>query len=385
MDTRVRNPYLPRGVEIMSEGTRRDRRLSKLLGVTLPIVQAPMAGVQDQELAIAVAEAGGLGSLPCAMLTPEGVRRQVGIFRQRTSKPVNLNFFCHAMTAPDPEREAHWRALLERYYAELGIDPSTSPRGPSRAPFEDSVCAVVETLSPEVVSFHFGLPPRALLERVRATGAKILSSATTVAEARRLEDEGCDAIIAQGAEAGGHRGMFLTRDVSAQVGTFALVPQVVDAVKVPVIASGGIADARGVAAALALGAAGVQIGTAYLRCPEATTSALHRAALAAARDDATRIANVYTGRPARGLENRFMRELGPLNEAVPPFPAAAGALAPLRAEAEARGSTDFSTLWAGQAAPLAREVGAGDLTRQLARDAARLLGELAQEGPLAVD
>jgi nitronate monooxygenase len=221
-----------------------------------------------------------------------------------------------------------------------------------------------------------------LLDRVRATGAKILSSATTVAEARRLEDEGCHAVIAQGAEAGGHRGMFLTTDIPAQVGTFALVPQVVDAVKVPVIASGGIGDARGVAAALVLGAAGVQIGTAYLRCPEATTSALHRAALAAARDDATRIANVYTGRPARGLENRLMRELGPINEAVPAFPIAAASLLPLRVKAEARGSSDFSSLWAGQAAALAREIGAGELTRQLARDAARVMDKITAEGPL---
>jgi nitronate monooxygenase len=366
----------------MGDGTGRDRRVTELLGVDLPIIQAPMAGVQDQELAIAVAGAGGLGSLPCAMLSPEGIRRQVEIFRQRTRKPLNLNFFCHTTPEADPAREGRWRALLQGYYAELGVDPLASPQGPARAPFDDSLCAVVDALKPEVVSFHFGLPPRALLDRVRATGAKILSSATTVAEARRLEDEGCHAVIAQGAEAGGHRGMFLTTDIPAQVGTFALVPQVVDAVKVPVIASGGIGDARGVAAALVLGAAGVQIGTAYLRCPEATTSALHRAALAAARDDATRIANVYTGRPARGLENRLMRELGPINEAVPAFPIAAASLLPLRVKAEARGSSDFSSLWAGQAAALAREIGAGELTRQLARDAARVMDKITAEGPL---
>jgi nitronate monooxygenase len=369
-------------MEMMTSVTR-DRRLAELLGVELPIVQAPMAGVQDQELAIAVANAGGLGSLPCAMLAPEGVRRQVKLFREKTAKPVHLNFFCHATPAADPGRDARWRALLERYYAELGVQPAASPSGPARTPFDEASCVVVEELAPEVVSFHFGLPPRALLDRVRATGAKVLASATTVAEARFLADGGCDAVIAQGAEAGGHRGTFLTTDVSAQVGTFALVPQIVDAVQLPVIAAGGIGDARGVAAALALGAAGVQVGTAYLRCPEATTSALHRAALAAARDDATRIANVYTGRPARGLVNRFMRELGPLNDATPPFPTAAAALAPLRAKAEARGSTDFSTLWAGQAAPLAREVGAGELTRELARGASVVLSDLALRGPVA--
>lgn len=342
-----------------------------------------MAGVQDQELAVAVANAGGLGSLPCAMLTADGVRRQVEVFRRKTAKPVNLNFFCHASPAADPERDARWRALLQRYCAELGVDPATAPGGPTRSPFDETSCAVVEELKPEVVSFHFGLPPRALLDRVRSTGARILASATTTAEARFLELEGCDAVIAQGAEAGGHRGMFLTTDAEGQVGTFALVPQVVDTVKVPVIAAGGIGDARGVAAALALGAAGVQLGTAYLRCPEATTSALHRAALAAARDDATRISNVFTGRPARGLLNRFMRELGPLNEATPLFPTAAGALAPLRAKAEVQGSSDFSPLWAGQAAALGREEGAGELTRRLAREAARLLGDVAGQGPLS--
>ncbi|HZV01941.1 MAG TPA: nitronate monooxygenase family protein [Planctomycetota bacterium] len=356
---------------------RRDVRLTDLLGVELPIVQAPMAGVQDQELAIAVALAGGLGSIPCAMLSPDAIRRQVATFRERARKPVNLNFFCHGTPAPDPGRDARWRELLGRYHAELGGDPATGAGGPARLPFDEATCAVVEELRPEVVSFHFGLPPRGLLDRVRATGARVLSSATTVAEARFLEDGGCDAVIAQGAEAGGHRGMFLATDVSGQVGTLALVPQVVDAVRVPVIATGGIADARGVAAAFALGAAGVQVGTAYLRCPEATTSALHRAALATAREDETRIANVYTGRPARGLVNRFMRELGPLHEEVPAFPTAASALAPLRAKAEARGSSDFSTLWAGQAAPLGREVGAGELTRRLVHEARRLLGDLA--------
>jgi nitronate monooxygenase len=352
-----------------------DRRLLDRLRIEHPIVQAPMAGSGGAALAIAVSEAGGLGSLPCAMLTPEQVRDELTAIRQRTAKPLNLNFFCHTPPAPDAAREAGWRRVLAGYYKELGLDPDAAVPGASREPFGEPACAVIEALRPDVVSFHFGLPDDALLARVKATGAVVLSSATTVEEARWLEARGCDAIIAQGAEAGGHRGMFLTADVASQAGTFALVPQVVDAVKVPVIAAGGISDARGLVAALALGAAAVQIGTAYLFCPEATVSALHRAALRTARDDGTALTNVFTGRPARGLVNRLVREVGPLSPAAPPFPLAAGGVQPLRARAEAQGSGDFSPLWAGQAAALGREMGAGDLTRRLAEEAlARLAG-----------
>jgi nitronate monooxygenase len=228
-----------------------------------------------------------------------------------------------------------------------------------------------------VVSFHFGLPNADLVKRVKAAGCLVISSATTVDEARWLEERGVDAVIAQGSEAGGHRGMFLSDDVAAQVGTFALVPQVVDAVKVPVIAAGGVTDARGIAAALALGAAGVQIGTAYLFAPESKISAPHRAALKSARDDGTAITNVMTGRPARGLYNRLMRELGPINDIAPAFPLAAGALAPLKAKAEAAGSGEFTALWAGQAAALGRELPSRKLTRQLAEDAMERLRSLA--------
>lgn len=346
--------------------------LTELFGIELAIVQAPMAGAQDHELAIAVAAGGGLGSIPCAMLGADAIRAQVASFRLRaTGKPLNLNFFCHRMPAPDPERAAAWRARLAPYYQELGIAADDRP-GPARLPFDAATCAVVEELRPEVVSFHFGLPDPELLARVRATGAKIVSSATTTAEARWLAERGCDAIIAQGLEAGGHRGMFLDDDLAGQVGTFALIPQIVDAVRVPVIAAGAIADARGIVAAHALGAAGVQIGTAYLRCPEAKISAPHRAALAAATDNGTCITNVITGRPARSLVTRLVRELGPVRDDVPAFPAAAAPLAPLRSAAEARGSGDFSPLWSGQAAALARELGAEELTRTLAREAHEL-------------
>jgi nitronate monooxygenase len=345
-----------------------DRRILDLLGIDLPIIQAPMAGAATSAMAMAVAQAGGLGSLPCAMLAPDQVRAELGAIRGRTAKPINLNFFCHAPATIDPAREAAWRGRLKPYYVELGLDPETPTRAVNISPFGPEHCELVEELAPEVVSFHFGLPDKTLVDRVRAIGAKILSSATTVREARWLEDHGCDAIVAQGLEAGGHRGMFLSEDVSTQVGTMALVPQVVDAVKLPVIAAGGIADARGIIAAFALGASAVQIGTAYLFCSEAQTAPMHREALKAAQDDQTVIANIFSGRPARLIVNRIIRELGPMSDQAPAFPFAGAALAPLRTKSEASAAGDFQPLWSGQAARLGRELPAGELTKWLAEE-----------------
>ena len=340
--------------------------LHDLLGIDLPIIQAPMAGVQGSALAVAVSNAGGLGSLPCAMLDLDGVRQELAAIRAQTTKPFNVNFFCHVQPEFDREREVRWRAALAPYCAELGIAPVATGGGRGRLPFDRAAADLVGEFQPPVVSFHFGLPSADLLARVRGRGAKILSSATTVDEARWLEGHGVDAVIAQGLEAGGHRGMFLTDDLSTQVSTLALVPQVVSAVRVPVIAAGGIADARGVRAAMALGAAGVQVGTAYLLCPEATTSAAHRAALKSDAARLTAVTNVLTGRPARGIMNRIMRELGPMTRVAPAFPLAAAAIAPLRAKAESLGRADFSPLWAGQNATGCREIPAAELTRALA-------------------
>jgi len=342
--------------------------LQALLGVDLPIIQAPMAGVQGSALAVAVSNAGGLGSLPCAMLGLDAMRDELAAIRAQTTKPFNVNFFCHVPPAPDPGREAVWREALAPYYREFGLDASAVPAGPGRAPFSHDAADVLSAIRPAVVSFHFGLPSAELLTRVRKWGSKIFSSATTVDEARWLEARGVDAIIAQGLEAGGHRGSFLSEDVTTQMGTFALLPQVVQAVKTPVIAAGGIVDAKGVAAALALGAAGAQIGTAYLLCPEATTSAVHRAALKGERARHTALTNLFTGRPARGIMNRLMKELGPMSAAPPAFPLAGAAIAPLRAKAESRGSGDFSPLWSGQNAGGCRDVPAAQLTRDLAAD-----------------
>src|SRR6476659_4495393 len=359
-----------------------DRRLLHLIKTEFPIVLAPMAGVMDAELVIAAAQGGALGSLPCAMLSAEKAREQVNIIRQRVSAPVNMNFFCHESVDADPKREAGWRQRLAPYYQELGLDPAAPINAANRAPFDAAMCELVEELKPEIVSFHFGLPDQALLRRVKAAGCVVIACATIVREAIWLEENGADAIIAQGAEAGGHRGMFLTQNIAEQPGTFALVPQVVDAVKVPVIAAGGIMDGRGIAAAFALGAAAVQLGTAYLRCPEAKISAPHRAALRAARDDGTAVTNLMTGRPARGFVNRVMREIGAISDVAPEFPLAAGALAPLRAKAEAQGSGDFSPLWAGQAASLGRALPAGELTRKIAADALTCLREMGVGRPL---
>lgn len=339
-----------------------------LLEIDLPIIQAPMAGVQGSALAVAVSNAGGLGSLPCATLAPDAMRKELAAIRAQTTKPFNVNFFCHTQPEPSAEQEAIWRDRLSPYFAEHGIDANAIPTGPGRLPFSEEAADVLGEIRPAVVSFHFGLPSKALLARVRSWGAKVLSSATTVDEARWLEAHGVDAVIAQGIEAGGHRGSFLSEDLSEQLGTFALVPQIVDAVKIPVIAAGGIADARGVAAAMMLGAAGVQVGTAYLLCSEATPSAVHRAALKSDGARFTALTNLFTGRPARGIVNRMMRELGPMSHAPPAFPLAASAIAPLRARAESQGSGDFSPLWAGQNVSGCKEVSAAVLTRELASE-----------------
>lgn len=319
-----------------------------LLGLRAPILQAPMAGAQNHRLAAAVCNAGGLGALPAAMLSASDLQAQLQALRQATDRPFNVNFFCHAVPPSDAAMEAAWRAQLLPHYQELGVDAADIPGGAGRVPFNHDSADVLASFRPAVVSFHFGLPSADLVDRVKSWGSLIFSSATTVEEALWLQDQGADAVIAQGLEAGGHRGMFLTRDVSTQMGTLALLPQIVQTVRVPVIAAGGIASAAGVQAAQALGAAAVQIGTAYLCSDEASTSALHRAALQSPAARHTALTNVFTGRPARGIVNRAMQMLGPISPLAPAFPLATAAMAPLRAAAEARGSSDFTPLWAGQ-------------------------------------
>ena len=345
--------------------------LRRRLGIDHPIVQSPMAGAADSTLAIAVARSGGLGSLPCAIASPDAIQLELSAFRRAVEAPVNLNFFCHAAPRVDVSTSIRWSRRLDPLRRELGLPPAPAPEPqPTRAtirpvPFGDDACRLIEQLRPEVVSFHFGLPRAALVERVRATGAIVLSSATSAEEGLWLEEHGCDVVIAQGLEAGGHRGMFLHDDISTQSGTLALVPALLDCVSVPVIAAGGIDGARNVAAVLSLGAAGVQMGTAFLRCPEATTTPLHRAALAASATYESVLTNVFTGRPARALVNRAVTELGPMSVDVPPFPIPVAAMAELRAAAEASGDDGFTPLWAGQSARFARAAPAGELIRDL--------------------
>ena len=335
------------------------------LNVRLPILQAPMAGAQGSALALAVSGAGALGALPAAMLTLDALRAELQRLRAK-GMPYNANFFAHTPPPADAQLDAAWQARLAPYYAELDLDPAAPVPSANRQPFDAATAALVEEFAPPVVSFHFGLPAAELLARVKRSGARVLASATTVAEARWLEAHGVDAIIAQGLEAGGHRGHFLTRDLSEQMGTFTLLPQVVAAVRCPVVAAGGIADAAGVRAARALGASAVQVGTAFLCADEANTSAAHRAVLQSEAAQHTALTNLFSGGVARGIMNRAMRELGPLNPTVPPFPRGGSALAPLRSAAEACGSTDFTPLWSGQNASACLSAPAAQILAALA-------------------
>lgn len=344
-----------------------DRRLIDLFGIEVPIVQAPMAGAGGVDLCLGAMAGGALGSLPCGMLGPEHVRDQMQQVRARSARSLNLNFFCHNM--PGRVDNSAWRRLLAPYYAEYGVEPGEG--GATRLPFDEAMADMVDEVRPEVVSFHFGLPADPLLDRVKAAGAVVIGNATNVAEARWLAERGVDAVIAQGWEAGGHSGHFLGSDPAEALGLIALLPQVVDAVDLPVIAAGGIGDGRGIAAALMLGAGAVQLGTAYLHCPESLVSAAHRAAL---RTEPTRFTNLFTGGLARGLSGRLMRELGAVRPEAPPYPLAAAALAPIRGAAEAQGEFGFGPMWAGQAGPLGRSLPADELTRALAAEALALLG-----------
>jgi len=344
----------------------RNRRFVDLVGTEHPIIQAPMAGAAGVDLCVAAIKGGALGSLPCAMLTPDEVHAQVAEVRRRARGPLNLNFFCHRM--PAQADDSAWRALLEPYYREFGVEPASG--GALRLPFDEAMCAVVEGVRPEVVSFHFGLPDERLLDRVRAAGTTVIGNATTIDEARFQQDHGADAIIAQGAEAGGHAGRFLGADPAEAMGLFALLPQIADAVRVPVIAAGGIGDARGIAAAFVLGASAVQLGSAYLHTPEARISDSHRQALKSGR---TVVTNLMTGGLARGARGRLIDELGPVRTEAPQYPLASAALAPIRAAAERRGEHGFGPMWAGEAAALGERLPAAELTRKLAETAVALL------------
>ncbi len=345
-----------------------NKNIKRLLGTKLPIVQSPMAGVQDSAMTIAVCEAGGLGSLPCGMLTIDKIVSEVTTIKKATDKPYNLNFFCHDMPNYDEKQHSKWQEELKPYFSELGIQCENLVNSANRVPFNHDIADAIESSSPEFISFHFGLPNKELLARIKTWGTTVVSSATTVEEALWLESKGVDGIIVQGFEAGGHRGMFLSDDISTQVGMSALVPQIASKVNIPIIAAGGIADSRGVQAAILLGADGVQIGTAYLLCSEAKTSQLHRSALKNRKSQHTALTNVFSGRPARGIVNRVMKELGYINPLAPSFPYASIEMTQLRFHAESLGSDDFSPLWSGQNTSGCKEISAKELTRELASE-----------------
>ncbi|WP_380872816.1 2-nitropropane dioxygenase [Sphingomonas sp. DBB INV C78] len=345
------------------------------IGAAHPILLAPMAGAGGVGLAAAAMAGGAAGALPCSLLTPGALRSQYEELRSRASGPINLNFFCHRM-GPPPD-ESVWKKLLAPFYADCQVGPPVTPP-PIRAPFDGQMADVVAELKPEIISFHFGLPDEPLLERARASGALIIASATSVSEARWLANQGVDAVIAQGWEAGGHAGRFLGGDPAHHMGLMALIPQIVDVVDVPVIAAGGIADGRGIAAALMLGASAVQIGTAYLHCPESLIHEPHRAALTSDAAERTMFTNLFTGGLARGVPNRLMTALGPIREEAPPFPYAANALARLRTVDPG----GFGPLWSGQASRLSRPLPARTLTEQMAADALALLGRTGKGWPV---
>lgn len=357
-----------------------DTPLAGRLGLDWPILQAPMAGSTTPELAAAVGAAGGLGALGCATQSVDASHAQITGFRRQSNRGLNVNFFCHKRPENITEGSETARARLAPYYEEAGLGDVPEATEPFK-PFGLDHLALVAELKPEIISFHFGVPEAALFDAVRETGAFIISTATTVAEARHLEDRGVDAIIAQGIEAGGHRGYFLESSLSQHSGLMSLLPQVVDAVDVPVIAAGGIADGRGIAAAMMLGAQAVQIGTAFLRCPEAATPETHKARLRAAAEASTRLTRLFSGRPARGVVNGMMTDLADVDDAAAPYPTQTALVAPLaRALPEDR-RADVSSIWAGQSVAMGRDLPARDVMTGLAREADALLRPMARAVP----
>lgn len=337
----------------------------ELLGTDLPIIQAPMAGVQGSALAIAVSEAGGLGSLPCGMLSTEKIISEIELIKAATCNPYNLNFFCHEPSPYDENRQAMWRKTLQPYFTELGVKIDLTA-GSNRVPFSHDIADAIEPFSPEFISFHFGLPDKDLLQRVKSWGTKVVSSATTVEEAIWLESRGVHGIIAQGLEAGGHRGMFLSNQISTQMGLASLISQVVNRVNIPVIAAGGISDRKDVNACLQMGASAVQVGTSYLLCTEAETPKMHRLALKSDKSSHTALTNIFSGKPARGIVNRVMDELGYMSAFAPEFPFASIEMSQLRHRGEKLGMDGFSPLWCGQNTQGCKEISAKALTLQLA-------------------
>lgn len=351
-----------------------DARLCDLLDIEHPIIQAPMAGASSPAMAAAAGNAGALGSLGCAMFDPEKTLSETAAVRAASNRSLNLNFFVHDAPVHVSNRNSAAVARLQRWYDDLEAGPVAEPKE-GHFPFHEELCEAVLKASPKVASFHFGLPEEHLVQRLKHEGIVILSSATSAAEARWLEERGADAIIAQGYEAGGHNGWFLPRNGADVSGTMALVPRIVDAVKVPVIAAGGISDGRGVAAALMLGAAGVQIGTAFLATPEAVISEAHKTALLSASGDDTMYSEAFSGRTARTVVNAYAREMATVTD-WPDFPLMNAATGPIRTASAKAGKPDAIALWSGQAVGLMREETTSDVVRRLVAETEVVLGRV---------
>ena len=349
----------------------KDRRLLDLFGISHPIIQAPMAGASTPEMAAAAANAGCLGSLGCALMNEAGYRTHFEAARAQTNGALNVNFFCHEQPVNDDEKNKAAKKRLQAYYEEFNLGELPDAVATS-APFGDEMAKAVLDTAPNIVSFHFGLPDLGLVKQLKSRGIKVLSSATTVEEARFLERNGADAIIAQGWEAGGHHGFFLEKDTAA-IGTFALVPQLVDAVEVPIIAAGGIADGRGIAASLALGAAGAQIGTAFLTTQESSVPVVHQQSLLQSDGSDTALTKVFSGRPARGIKNRYMTDLAHIEDDLPDFPIMNTLSGPLRKASAATGSPDMVAQWSGQAVGLNRKTTTKELIDRLVSETENVL------------
>lgn len=352
-------------------------KLTERLGIDVAIIQAPMAGAGTPALSAAVSNAGGLGSLGFGTVSPETSAGEISDHMKMSNRPLNANFFCHDEPEDVSTGSAAMRDRMQAWYDTLGLGPVPAASVPYGT-FGAAHVEMIQTLRPSVISFHFGLPEQSLFEAVRDTGATILCSATTVGEARWLEAQGVDAIIAQGTEAGGHRGTFKGADITAQPGLFALLPQITAAVKLPVIAAGGIVDGRTIAAALILGASAVQIGTAFLRCPETKIHPAHRKALAEAHDDGTRLTRLFTGKPARSLVNRYMEAFEDSEDQTAPYPSQISLSAPLKKATPDSEMGDVISLWSGQSAALTRELPASELVDLLVAETDEVLNRLAK-------
>lgn len=355
-----------------------DRRILDLLGIEHPIIQAPMASASNPELVAAVSEAGGLGSFGAAGTPPDRLRATVQAIQQRTDRAFNVNLFS-AHTEEFDRSARPGPKLAERlaaYHSELGFGSVPDP-APLFGPVKEQFDVLLEQGVP-IISFHFGADAR-MVARAHEAGAKVLCSATTVTEARQLEDMGIDAVIAQGGEAGGHRGTFTVDYRQALIGSMALIPQIVDAVSVPVIAAGGIMDARGVVASLALGASAAQLGTAFLGCPETPIGDAWRDSLQTAQAEATTVTEAMSGKPARGIRNRYIDEVEALDESLLPYPAQYSISRELRKAAAERSDADFIAMWAGQGVGLIRQRCAADLVNDLVEESQQLLGRLGRD------